>query len=198
MVFKALHIHPGGGHLGQLLVFHGAACHGHGLARQVGKALDVQALAGKHRLKERGVSGGEVDHLLALGVLAQGRDHEVGLLRLQVRNAVGAGHGDQLDLHAQLGANVVGHFHVQALGLEVGAHKAVGRVVGGDGDLDLFGFEDVVQRALGVRGRCHQGCRHARCSQHSQRHAAGAVAVHSSGNGRGTGTHQSGHSKAPR
>jgi hypothetical protein len=113
-------------------------------------------LGGEHGLEERRVGGGEVDHLLALGVLAQRGDDQVGLLGLQVGDAVGAGHRHQLDLHAQLGGDVVGHVDVQALRLEVGADEAVGRKVGRDGDGDeLLGPEvvDTGEYADAVRER---------------------------------------------
>lgn len=73
-------------------------------------------------------------------------------LGLQVGDPVGAGHRQQLDLHAHLGGDVVGHVDVQALRFEVDADKAIRRKVCRDGDFDQLGFLNVVQRRLGVTG----------------------------------------------
>ncbi|MNT29284.1 hypothetical protein D3C72_1650160 [compost metagenome] len=152
MVLEALDVHACGRDLGQLLVFHRAARHGHRLAGQVGKALDRQALAREHGLEEGRVGRAEVDHLLALDVLAERGDHEVGLARLQVGDAVGAGHRHQLDLHAELGGDELCHLDVEALRLHVAIDRAIRRVVGGHGDLDGPGLEHVVECVLRLGG----------------------------------------------
>jgi hypothetical protein len=96
------------------------------------------------------VGGAEVDDLLAVRVLAQCRDDQVGLLGLQVGDAVGARHRHQLGLDTQLGGDQLGHRDVQTLRLHVGADETIGRVVGGHGDLDRLALGDRVQRGLGV------------------------------------------------
>jgi hypothetical protein len=123
------------------------------VAAEVGKGLDAQVLRAEHALEERRVGRGEVDHLLALGVLAQRGDHQVGFVGLQVRDAVGAGDRQQLDLDTELRADEFRHLDVQALRLEVLVHRAVGRVVGGNGDADRLGLDHAVERVLGMGAR---------------------------------------------
>jgi hypothetical protein len=178
VVLEALVVQRGGRDLGQLLVFHGATRDGHRLAAHVGKGLDVQALGREHGLEEGRVGRREVDDLLALRVLAQRGDHQVGLLGLQVRNAVGAGDGHQFDLHAQLGGDELGHFHVEALRLHVLVDRAVGRIVGGHGDLDGLGLEHVVECVLGLGGA--GGGQHGNGSHCERELAFGRREVHSS------------------
>jgi hypothetical protein len=56
----------------------------------------------------------EVHHLGAFGGLAQRRDGDVGLVGLQVGDAVGRGHRHQFDLHAEFLADQLRHVDVVA------------------------------------------------------------------------------------
>jgi hypothetical protein len=116
------------------------------------KLLALRRLGAEHGLEEGRVGNREVDHLFALGVLAQRGDHQIGLARLQRRDAVGAGHGHQFHRHAEFFSDVVGHVDVQSDRLEVGADIAVRGRVGRDGDLERLGLQHIVQCGLGLDG----------------------------------------------
>jgi hypothetical protein len=58
--------------------------------------------------------------------------------------------GTELNLDPQSLHHVIGHVDVQALGLQVNAHKAIGWVIGWDGNFDGLGFQDIVQCVLRV------------------------------------------------
>ena len=105
--------------LGQLLLLDRAARGADGLAGEILVLGRRDRLGAVDAGEERRVGDREVDHLLALGVLAEAGDDEVGLLGLQVGDAVGAGDGDDLGLHAELLGDQVGHVDVVALRLQV-------------------------------------------------------------------------------
>src|SRR4030088_436980 len=83
VVLEAHQLHALGAFPGELGVVRRAAHRAHGLAVEVGQALDVDALGGSDHRAQHGVALREVDHLGALWRDRQRRDHEVGLAGLQ-------------------------------------------------------------------------------------------------------------------
>lgn len=126
--------------LAQFLVFNRSARHADAFAGEVGKAFDGRGYGRKYRLKEGRVSRCEVDDFFTLWIFAEGRNDEVCLACLQVRHAVGAGHGRQFNGDTHFGSDVIGHVHVQTLRFQVGADKTAGRKVRRNGNGNFLAF----------------------------------------------------------
>ena len=141
---------------GQRLFLDRAAGGADGLALEVGGAGDRDRLGAEHAGEERRIGDREVDDLFALLVLAEAGDHEVGLVGLQIGNAVGAGHRDDLGLHPEFLADQIGHVDVVALRLEIEAGGAERRKILRHRDLDHLRLHDGIE-GVGMGLRRHRG-----------------------------------------
>ena len=105
-----------------------------------------------------GIRQREVDHLGAVGRDRERRDHEIGFVGLQHRDARWAGRGDDLEFHAEILGEQPRGIDVRSRRLHLVVGHAEGRDRCVDGDPDLAGLPDVVER-VGVRDwdERHQG-----------------------------------------
>ncbi|EJK91132.1 hypothetical protein UUU_19630 [Klebsiella pneumoniae subsp. pneumoniae DSM 30104 = JCM 1662 = NBRC 14940] len=152
IVLVALNLRRLRRHAGQHHIFHRPTGHADAFAAQRGRVLQLRPFRAKHPEEERGVGAAEVDHLLALGVLAEAGDHQVYLIGLQIRHAVGAGHRDQLQLELHRFRQIARHIDVIPLRLQVGTHRAERWKVLGYGNADDAAFFNILE-LVSLRGR---------------------------------------------
>ncbi len=85
VVLVALDCRAGRRGLGKFLLFDRAARRADGFAREVFDLADRDRLGAVHAGEERRIGDREVDHLLAVGILAEAGDDQIGLLGLRDR-----------------------------------------------------------------------------------------------------------------
>ncbi|MEH2596739.1 hypothetical protein V1278_003652 [Bradyrhizobium sp. AZCC 1577] len=83
-------------------------------------------------------------------------NHQVGLVGLQIWNAVGAGHRNDFGLHPEFLADQIGHVDVVALRLEIEPGGAERRKILRHSDLDHLGLHDRIE-SVGMGLRRHRG-----------------------------------------
>ena len=95
---------------------------------------------------KRRIGLGEIDHLGALGRDREGRDDDVRLVGLDVRDAGRAGGLDEFELEPQVLGEKLGGFDVRARRLKVGVHHAGWRNRQVGRNADLLRLHDVVEQ----------------------------------------------------
>ena len=145
VVFVALNLRLFRRHAGQHHVFHRAAGYANAFTAQRRRVFQLSAFRAKYAEKERRVGPAKIDHLLALGVFTQAGNHQIYLISLQIRHAIGAGHRYQLQLELHLFGKIARHIDVVALRLKVGAHRAKRREILRHRNADHAAFFDILQ-----------------------------------------------------
>jgi hypothetical protein len=132
----------------------------------IGGSGELHVLGAEHPGEERRIGVGEVDHLLALGILAEAGDDDVGLVGLQIGNPIGAGDRDDLGLQPERGGDQVAHVDVVALRLEIEPGGAERREILRYRDLDDLRRHHGIER-VGIKSYATLPPRHGRRPERS-------------------------------